>query len=167
VPFLNQVGAIYEHVQDTAGERPDSYRMSVLTLVRVEIGIYPIASSGALPSFLISLTSNAFSKATFIEHTVRHLKTSEGMSENLSQNSTRVQSESMKPIWSTDSDEPPDRFLENSANLDFGVQQNTGQRIHHVVLPPWAKNDPLLFIVMNRRVNTVSSLLRTVALTIA
>lgn len=73
----------------------------------------------------------------------------------------------MKPIWSTDSDELPDRFLENSANLDFGVQQNTGQRIHHVVLPPWAKKDPLLFIVMNRRVNTVSSLLRTVALTIA
>ncbi|KAH9965265.1 beach-domain-containing protein [Russula dissimulans] len=42
-------------------------------------------------------------------------------------------------------------FLENSANLDFGVQQNTGERIHHVVLPPWAKSDPLLFIVLNRR----------------
>ncbi|KAI9465845.1 beach-domain-containing protein [Lactarius psammicola] len=42
-------------------------------------------------------------------------------------------------------------FLENSANLDFGVQQNTGERIHHVVLPPWAKEDPLLFIVLNRR----------------
>ena len=38
------------------------------------------------------------SKATFTEHTVQHLKTSEGMSESLSQNSTRVQSESMKPI---------------------------------------------------------------------
>ncbi|KAI9451783.1 beach-domain-containing protein [Russula earlei] len=42
-------------------------------------------------------------------------------------------------------------FLENSANLDFGVQQNTGQRIHHVVLPPWAKRDPMLFIILNRR----------------
>ncbi|KAF7329558.1 hypothetical protein MKEN_00218700 [Mycena kentingensis (nom. inval.)] len=43
------------------------------------------------------------------------------------------------------------RFLENSSNLDFGVQQNTGERIHDVKLPPWAKQDPLLFIVMNRR----------------
>ncbi|KAI0079797.1 beach-domain-containing protein [Panus rudis PR-1116 ss-1] len=42
-------------------------------------------------------------------------------------------------------------FLENSANLDFGVQQNTGERIHDVKLPPWAKNDPLLFIEMNRQ----------------
>ncbi|KAA1472737.1 beach-domain-containing protein [Dentipellis sp. KUC8613] len=42
-------------------------------------------------------------------------------------------------------------FLENSADLDFGVQQNNGERIHHVKLPPWAKDDPLLFIVMNRR----------------
>ncbi|KAH9846387.1 beach-domain-containing protein [Lenzites betulinus] len=42
-------------------------------------------------------------------------------------------------------------FLENSANLDFGVQQNTGEKIHDVKLPPWAKNDPLLFIVMNRK----------------
>jgi hypothetical protein len=52
-----------------------------------------------------------------------------------------------------------DRFLENSANLDFGVQQNTGERIHHVRLPPWAKKDPLLFIVLNRRVIVVSCLL--------
>lgn len=99
-------------------------------------------------------------KAIFIERIVQHLKTSEGMSESLSQNSTRVQSESMKSIQSTDSDELLCRFLENSANLDFGVQQNTGERIHHVVLPPWAKKDPLLFIVMNRQVTTVSSLLR-------
>ncbi|KAI0360774.1 beach-domain-containing protein [Trametes cingulata] len=42
-------------------------------------------------------------------------------------------------------------FLENSANLDFGVQQNTGEKIHDVKLPPWAKQDPLLFIVMNRK----------------
>ncbi|OSD07923.1 beach-domain-containing protein [Trametes coccinea BRFM310] len=42
-------------------------------------------------------------------------------------------------------------FLENSANLDFGVQQSSGERIHDVKLPPWAKQDPLLFIVMNRK----------------
>ncbi|KAJ7143646.1 beach-domain-containing protein [Mycena filopes] len=42
-------------------------------------------------------------------------------------------------------------FLENSSNLDFGVQQNSGERIHHVKLPPWAKKDPLLFIVLNRK----------------
>ncbi|KAF8882140.1 hypothetical protein BD779DRAFT_1544178 [Infundibulicybe gibba] len=42
-------------------------------------------------------------------------------------------------------------FLENSANHDFGVQQNTGERIHDVKLPPWARDDPLLFIVLNRR----------------
>jgi Beige/BEACH domain len=44
------------------------------------------------------------------------------------------------------------RFLENSANIDFGVQQNTGEKIHDVKLPPWAKMDPLLFITQNRRV---------------
>ena len=43
------------------------------------------------------------------------------------------------------------RFLENSANLDFGVQQNNGERIHHVKLPAWAKQDPLLFIILNRQ----------------
>ncbi|KAF7792655.1 hypothetical protein EIP86_003752 [Pleurotus ostreatoroseus] len=42
-------------------------------------------------------------------------------------------------------------FLENSANLDFGVLQNTGERIHDVKLPLWAKSDPLLFIYLNRR----------------
>ena len=41
--------------------------------------------------------------------------------------------------------------LENYANLDFGVQQNTGERIHDVKLPPWAKQDPLLFIMLNRQ----------------
>lgn len=42
-------------------------------------------------------------------------------------------------------------FLENSANLDFGVQQNNGERIHDVKLPPWARQDPLLFVIMTRR----------------
>jgi hypothetical protein len=44
------------------------------------------------------------------------------------------------------------RFLENAANLDFGVMQNTGERINHVKLPPWAKEDPLLFVTINRLV---------------
>ena len=46
----------------------------------------------------------------------------------------------------------PYRFLENSANIDFGVQQNSGERIHDAKLPPWAKQDPLLFIILNRKV---------------
>lgn len=49
------------------------------------------------------------------------------------------------------------RFLENSANLDFGVQQSSGERIHDVKLPPWAKQDPLLFIVLNRKVGVKKS----------
>jgi hypothetical protein len=44
-------------------------------------------------------------------------------------------------------------FLENSANHDFGVLQNTGERIHDVKLPPWARQDPLLFVMLNRRVS--------------
>jgi len=42
-------------------------------------------------------------------------------------------------------------FLENSANLDFGVLQATGEKIHDVKLPQWAKQDPLLFVSLNRR----------------
>lgn len=34
--------------------------------------------------------------------------------------------------------------------------QNTGERIHDVKLPPWARQDPLLFIVLNRRVSAIS-----------
>ncbi|TFY62229.1 hypothetical protein EVJ58_g3994 [Rhodofomes roseus] len=41
-------------------------------------------------------------------------------------------------------------FLENSARIDFGVQQSTGERIDDVKLPPWAKRDPLLFISLHR-----------------
>lgn len=48
----------------------------------------------------------------------------------------------------------PARFLENSANIDFGVQQNTGEPVGHVILPKWAKQDPLLFIILNRRVSS-------------
>ncbi|KAL1744917.1 beach-domain-containing protein [Schizophyllum fasciatum] len=42
-------------------------------------------------------------------------------------------------------------FLENTDNHDFGVHSNTGERVHHVKLPPWAHKDPLLFITLNRR----------------
>ncbi|KAF8635320.1 hypothetical protein AX17_003946 [Amanita inopinata Kibby_2008] len=42
-------------------------------------------------------------------------------------------------------------FLENSANHDFGVLSSTGERIHDVKLPPWARQDPLLFVTLNRR----------------
>ncbi|KAK2463985.1 hypothetical protein APHAL10511_004036 [Amanita phalloides] len=42
-------------------------------------------------------------------------------------------------------------FLENSANLDFGTLSSTGERIHDVKLPPWARDDPLLFVTLNRR----------------
>ncbi|KDQ53971.1 hypothetical protein JAAARDRAFT_61057 [Jaapia argillacea MUCL 33604] len=42
-------------------------------------------------------------------------------------------------------------FLENTANLDFGIQQHTGERIHNVKLPPWARQDPLLFVTLNRK----------------
>lgn len=44
------------------------------------------------------------------------------------------------------------RFLENSANHNFGVLQQTGEKIHDVKLPPWARQDPLLFITLNRKV---------------
>jgi hypothetical protein len=81
------------------------------------------------------------------------------MFENSSLNSTHVQSESSISIYSQRKCQLVARFLENSADLDFGVQQNTGERIHHVVLPPWAKEDPLLFIVLNRRVISISAVI--------
>ena len=48
------------------------------------------------------------------------------------------------------------RFLENSANYNFGVKPETEEQIHDVKLPPWAWEDPLLFIVLNRRVSATS-----------
>ena len=51
------------------------------------------------------------------------------------------------------------RFLVNSSNHDFGVQTNTGEEVHDVKLPPWAKNDPLLFITEHRRVGVNPSFL--------
>lgn len=43
------------------------------------------------------------------------------------------------------------RFLENSSKLDLG-SQSSGEKIDDVKLPPWAKEDPLLFVALNRRV---------------
>ncbi|XP_052898435.1 WD repeat and FYVE domain-containing protein 3-like [Anopheles moucheti] len=40
-------------------------------------------------------------------------------------------------------------FLENSNSFDLGTKQN-GEILNHVVLPPWAKNDPREFIRMHR-----------------
>ncbi|OZJ02277.1 hypothetical protein BZG36_05064 [Bifiguratus adelaidae] len=41
-------------------------------------------------------------------------------------------------------------FLENTNRFDFGVKQGTGETIDSVVLPPWAKGDPLAFIQKHR-----------------
>ncbi|KAG8759860.1 hypothetical protein FRC14_004821 [Serendipita sp. 396] len=42
-------------------------------------------------------------------------------------------------------------FLWNSAGLDFGKQTSSGEKINDVKLPPWAKNDPFLFITLHRQ----------------
>lgn len=34
--------------------------------------------------------------------------------------------------------------------FDFGVRQN-GERVNHVNLPPWARNDPRLFVLIYRQ----------------
>ena len=41
-------------------------------------------------------------------------------------------------------------FLENANGYNFGVTQGTGERIDKVVLPPWAKGDPRMFISKHR-----------------
>ncbi|KAI1894637.1 hypothetical protein AGOR_G00117810 [Albula goreensis] len=41
-------------------------------------------------------------------------------------------------------------FLVNREGFDFGVRQN-GERVNHVSLPPWARNDPRLFILIQRQ----------------
>ncbi|XP_063773674.1 lysosomal-trafficking regulator isoform X2 [Pseudophryne corroboree] len=41
-------------------------------------------------------------------------------------------------------------FLANREGFDFGVRQN-GDRVNHVNLPPWARNDPRLFILIHRQ----------------
>lgn len=48
---------------------------------------------------------------------------------------------------------PVARFLENLSNLDFGSSTTTGEKIHNVKLPPWAKGDPLLFVHRHRQVS--------------
>ncbi|XP_078239262.1 lysosomal-trafficking regulator isoform X4 [Pogona vitticeps] len=41
-------------------------------------------------------------------------------------------------------------FLVNREGFDFGVRQN-GERVNHVNLPPWARNDPRLFVLIHRQ----------------
>ena len=41
-------------------------------------------------------------------------------------------------------------FLKNINTYNFGVKESTGERVDDVVLPPWAKGDPKLFIQKNR-----------------
>ncbi|KAJ8612061.1 hypothetical protein MRB53_037612 [Persea americana] len=41
-------------------------------------------------------------------------------------------------------------FLLNGNNFDFGSKETTGEKIHDVVLPPWAHNDPAVFISKHR-----------------
>ncbi|XP_052013670.1 lysosomal-trafficking regulator isoform X3 [Apodemus sylvaticus] len=41
-------------------------------------------------------------------------------------------------------------FLVNREGFDFGVRQN-GERVNHVNLPLWARNDPRLFILIHRQ----------------
>lgn len=43
-------------------------------------------------------------------------------------------------------------FLVNSNNYNFGVKEND-EIIDSVILPPWAKGDPKLFIKKHREVN--------------
>ncbi|KAK7551537.1 hypothetical protein IWX49DRAFT_286142 [Phyllosticta citricarpa] len=41
-------------------------------------------------------------------------------------------------------------FLKNLNGYNFGVKQGSGERINDVVLPPWAKGDPEIFIAKHR-----------------
>lgn len=42
------------------------------------------------------------------------------------------------------------KFVFLRAGFDFGVRQN-GERVNHVNLPPWARNDPRLFVLIHRQ----------------
>ncbi|CAI4211079.1 unnamed protein product [Parascedosporium putredinis] len=41
-------------------------------------------------------------------------------------------------------------FLENINGYNFGAKESSGEQVNDVVLPPWAKGDPKLFIQKNR-----------------
>ncbi|KAF9437108.1 hypothetical protein BGZ76_001981 [Entomortierella beljakovae] len=41
-------------------------------------------------------------------------------------------------------------FLMNANGFNFGTLQTTGEQINHVTLPPWAKDDPKIFIERHR-----------------
>ncbi len=48
MPFLDQVGAVHEHVQDSAGETGRILQHNLNLFSRVENGIYLIVSSGTI-----------------------------------------------------------------------------------------------------------------------
>ncbi|NXM69177.1 LYST regulator, partial [Serilophus lunatus] len=52
-------------------------------------------------------------------------------------------------------------FLVNREGFDFGVRQN-GDRVNHVNLPPWARNDPRLFILIHRQALESDHVSRTI-----
>ena len=41
-------------------------------------------------------------------------------------------------------------FLQNINSYNFGTRQGSGGRVDNVILPPWAKGDPQVFIAKNR-----------------
>lgn len=77
----------------------------------------------------------------------------------------------IKRAWdSASSDSPADvrelipewftcpEFLLNISKLDFGTQTASTSKIDSVALPPWAKDDPYLFVDLHRKVGAVSEL---------
>uniref|UniRef100_H3DGX2 Lysosomal trafficking regulator n=1 Tax=Tetraodon nigroviridis TaxID=99883 RepID=H3DGX2_TETNG len=44
----------------------------------------------------------------------------------------------------------PEFLVNREGAVDFGVRQN-GERVNHVNLPPWARNDPRLFVLIHRQ----------------
>jgi Beige/BEACH domain len=94
---------------------------------------------------------------TFTGHTDLHQRTVVAMCENSYPSFTHVLSQCTRRLLLQPLTFTFTRFLVNSSDIDFGVQ-NSGEKIHDVKLPPWAKHDPLLFIVQHRRVclNTAS-----------
>lgn len=43
-------------------------------------------------------------------------------------------------------------FLKNSNKFNFGTNQK-GELVDDIILPPWAKGDPRIFVEMNRMVS--------------
>ena len=93
---------------------------------------------------------------TFIGHIDLHQRTVGAMYGNSYRNFTHAQSQCAPSHLRPPLTDALTRFLVNSSDIDFGVQ-NSGEKIHDVKLPPWAKQDPLLFIMQHRRVSLRTS----------